>query len=51
MRLDKVRLTKDDPIQDLLDFYMGKNTPDRKDFIVGNLRVEEDIVENMKFVD
>jgi topoisomerase-4 subunit B len=48
MRLDKVRLTKDDPIKDLLDFYMGKNTPDRKDFIVGNLRVEEDIVENVK---
>ena len=48
MRLDKVRLTKDDPIQDMLDFYMGKNTPDRKDFIVGNLRVEEDIVENLK---
>ena len=45
MRLDKVRLTKDDPIHDLLDFYMGKNTPDRKDFIVGNLRVEEDIVD------
>lgn len=51
MRLDRVRLTKDDPIHDLLDFYMGKNTPDRKDFIVGNLRVEEDIVENMKIVD
>ena len=48
MRLDKVRLTKDDPIHDLLDFYMGKNTPDRKDFIVGNLRVEEDIIENLK---
>ena len=30
---------------------MGKNTPDRKDFIVDNLRVEEDIVENMKMVD
>ena len=50
MRLDKVRLTKDDPIYDLLDFYMGKNTPDRKDFIVNNLRVEEDIVENLKML-
>ena len=50
MRLDKVRLTKDDPIHDLLDFYMGKNTPDRKDFIVNNLRVEEDIVENLKML-
>ena len=50
MRLDKVRLTKDDPIKDMLEFYMGKNTPDRKDFIVNNLRVEEDIVENMKML-
>ena len=48
MRLDRVRLTKDDPIHDMLEFYMGKNTPDRKDFIVGNLRVEEDIIENLK---
>ena len=50
MRLDRVRLTKDDPICDLLDFYMGKNTPDRKDFIVANLRVEEDIIDNPKTV-
>lgn len=50
MRLDKVRLTKDDPIYDMLEFYMGKNTPDRKDFIVNNLRVEEDIVENLKML-
>ena len=39
-----------DPINDLLDFYMGKNTPDRKDFIVSNLRVEEDIIENLKML-
>ena len=50
MRLDRVRLTKEDPINDLLDFYMGKNTPDRKDFIVRNLRVEEDIIENLKML-
>ena len=50
MRLDRVRLTKDDPIKDMLEFYMGKNTPDRKDFIVNNLRVEEDIVENLKML-
>ena len=50
MRLDKVRLTKDDPIKDLLDFYMGANTPERRDFIVGNLRVEEDIIENLKML-
>lgn len=45
IRLDKVRLTKDDPITDLLTFYMGKNTFDRQRFIVDNLRVEEDLVE------
>ena len=45
MRLDKVRLTKDDPIHDMLEFYMGKNTPDRQGFIIGNLRIEEDLVE------
>ena len=45
MRLDKVRLTKDDPIHDLLDFYMGKNTFDRQRFIINNLRIEEDVVE------
>ena len=45
MRLDKVRLTKDDPILDLLTFYMGKNTYDRQQFIVNNLRIEEDLVE------
>ncbi|MBQ5753716.1 MAG: type IIA DNA topoisomerase subunit B, partial [Alistipes sp.] len=46
MRLDKVRLTKDDPILDMLTFYMGKNTYDRQQFIVNNLRVEEDLIEN-----
>jgi topoisomerase-4 subunit B len=35
---------KDDSIHDLLEFYMGKNTPVRQDFIVGNLRVDEDVV-------
>ena len=45
MRLDKVRITKDDPIHDLLAFYMGKNTYERQGFIIDNLRIEEDIVE------
>ena len=45
MRLDRVRLTKDDPIHDLLEFYMGKNTFERQGFIIDNLRIEEDIVE------
>ena len=46
IRLDKVRLTKDDPIHDMLEFYMGKNTYERQGFIIGNLRIEEDIVES-----
>ena len=46
MRLDKVRLTKDDPIHDMLEFYMGKNTYERQNFIIGNLRVEKDNVED-----
>ena len=45
MRLDKVRITKDDPIHDLLEFYMGQNTYERQGFIIDNLRIEEDIVE------
>jgi topoisomerase-4 subunit B len=32
-------------IQDLLDFYMGKNTPERQDFIIKNLKVEADLIE------
>ena len=45
MRLDRVRLTKDDPIHDMLEFYMGKNSPERQGFIVDNLRIEEDLIE------
>lgn len=46
IRLDPVRLTKEDAIHDLLEFYMGKNTPERQDFIIDNLRIEADIVED-----
>ncbi len=45
MRLDKVRMSKEDPIGDLLEFYMGKNTSERRDFIIDNLRIETDMVE------
>lgn len=45
MRLDPVNLKKDDLVTQLLPFYMGKNTPERQDFIIDNLRVEEDLVE------
>lgn len=45
IRLEPVRIKKGDHIQDILPFYMGKNTQDRQDFIIDNLRVEEDLVE------
>jgi len=48
MRLEPVRLKKTDAINGYLEFYMGKNTPERQDFIIDNLRVEEDIVEEEK---
>ncbi|MDR1225892.1 MAG: type IIA DNA topoisomerase subunit B [Prevotellaceae bacterium] len=41
IRLDPVRLTKEDITHDLLEFYMGKNTQDRQEFIVQNLRTDE----------
>lgn len=44
MRLDPVILSKDSPVNELLAFYMGKNTPDRQVFIIDNLKVEEDLV-------
>ncbi len=47
MRLDKVRMTKEDPISDLLEFYMGKNSPERQGFIIGNLRIEADYIEEL----
>jgi topoisomerase-4 subunit B len=45
MRLEPVRIKKEDTINEYLEFYMGKNTFERQEFIIGNLRVEEDIVE------
>ncbi len=47
IRLEPVHLTKNDPIHDMLEFYMGKNTSDRQSFIMGNLRVEADYVEDL----
>ncbi|MCX6333898.1 MAG: DNA topoisomerase IV subunit B [Bacteroidia bacterium] len=45
MRLEPVRMKKQDTINGYLEFYMGKNTPERQDFIIDNLRIEEDKVE------
>jgi topoisomerase-4 subunit B len=47
MRLDPVILSKDSPVNDLLSFYMGKNTPDRQGFIIDNLKIEEDLIEEV----
>jgi topoisomerase-4 subunit B len=44
IRLQPVILGKDSHLLKLLEFYMGKNTPDRQDFIIENLRVELDMV-------
>jgi len=45
IRLDPVMLDKDITIEELLSFYMGKNTPDRQEFIIANLKVELDLIE------
>ncbi len=49
IRLDPVMLEKDQSIDDLLKFYMGKNTPDRQNFIIDNLRVEIDLLEEIAY--
>ncbi len=45
IRLDPVMLDKSTSIETLLEFYMGKNTPDRQTFIINNLKVDLDVVE------
>jgi topoisomerase-4 subunit B len=45
MRLEPVRMRKTDTVNGYLEFYMGKNTPERQDFIIDNLRIEEDKIE------
>lgn len=45
IRLDPVQLDSATSIQTMLEFYMGKNTPDRQEFIINNLKVELDVVE------
>ncbi|MGY6742398.1 MAG: DNA topoisomerase IV subunit B [Cecembia sp.] len=44
IRLDPIILSKETKISDLLNFYMGKNTPDRQNFIIDNLKIEKDII-------
>lgn len=45
MRKQLMRLEQGDHIQQLLEYYMGKNTPDRQEFIIDNLKIEMDKVE------
>jgi len=47
IRLEPVTLRKADNVAELLEFYMGKNTPDRQDFIIENLKIEDDVVEEL----
>ncbi len=46
IRLEPIMLRKDSSIQDILNFYMGRNTPERQNFIIDNLRYEEIVLEN-----
>ncbi|WP_396600523.1 DNA topoisomerase IV subunit B [Algibacter sp. R77976] len=48
IRLDPVMLDEQMSIEDLLSFYMGKNTPTRQEFIIDNLKVELDLIEEQK---
>ena len=44
IRLDQVTMKKEDLVKDMLEFYMGKNTMERQNFIIDNLVIEEDLV-------
>ena len=47
IRKDPVLISQDAQIQKLLEYYMGKNTPDRQVFIINNLRIEKDLAEEL----
>ena len=47
MRLDPIRMDKETTIEELLEFYMGKNTSDRQNFIIDNLKVEADLIDSV----
>ena len=44
IRLDQVTMKKEDAVREMLEFYMGKNTMERQNFIIDNLVIEEDII-------
>ena len=45
IRLEPVLISQDETLHHLLDYYMGKNTPERQEFIIGKLRIEKNVVE------
>ena len=47
MKLTPVLMSDNEDIKTLLGYYMGKNTMERQDFIINNLRVEKDLVEEL----
>jgi topoisomerase-4 subunit B len=47
IRLEPVILSKEASIETILSYYMGKNTPERQDFIIDNLRVEKDLEDGL----
>ena len=51
IRLEPVLLSKDNSIDSILSYFMGKNTPERQDFIIDNLRVEKDLAEELEQAD
>jgi topoisomerase-4 subunit B len=51
IRLEPVLLTKEASIDSILSYYMGKNTPERQEFIIDNLRVEKDPAESLVIED
>ncbi|MBM3452874.1 MAG: type IIA DNA topoisomerase subunit B [Bacteroidetes bacterium] len=48
IRLEPVILSKESSIDSILSYFMGKNTPERQDFIIDNLRIEKDLAEDLE---
>ena len=51
MRLEQVTLHKNDQVKKLLEYYMGKNTMERQNFIIDNLVIEEDLPQDTDLID
>jgi len=51
MKLEPVLISKSEDIRQLLNYFMGKNTPERQEFIISNLKIEKDIIEEAENVE